>query len=278
MSGTMNPFRSEKFIITIQVGLTRYKILQIIFGKKDGSLFVNFPYYKHSEGLVSLVTFPKGHERSQSLSLEPGGRVTSHLVKYSHHPDGVAHFSQTGRVLSVVRKKAIPLAEEEGHIFTTQLQYLKAFEMADKIQDRNKYDSKRSVINFSFNNDEPEAIKIVGRWYSIVQLLSRIKIVDGKAKIFGPKVPCETEAGKRYVGFLTSPREGSPLDGFALLVTCEAMPRLDKREQTALTFIGGFDPPHIVNNLNMDTTFLALSYPTTKYTELSKSIGSIDIT
>jgi len=272
----MNPFRSERYVITIQVGQNRYKVLQIVFGQKDGSLFVNFPYYQHSEGLVSVATLAGGKGGNKKISLIPGGKVTSHLVKYSHHPDGMALFSQTGRVLSAVRKKSIPLAQQEGHIFTTQFQYLKAFAVADTIKDRNKYDPKRSVINFSFGDEEPEAIKIVGRWYTLKELLSRIVVNDGKTKIFGPKVPCRTDAGKTYKGFLLSPREGNPMDKFALLLTCEAIPKLDKLEQTCLTFIGGFDPLYIINNLEVDTTMLALSYPASNYDELRKSVGSID--
>jgi hypothetical protein len=39
----ISPFRSERYVITIQVGDNRYKVLQIVFSQKDGSLFVNFP-------------------------------------------------------------------------------------------------------------------------------------------------------------------------------------------------------------------------------------------
>jgi hypothetical protein len=149
--------------------------------------------------------------------------------------------------------------------------------VANTIKDRNKYDPKRSVINFAFSGEEPEAIKIIGRWYTLEELLSRIVVSDGKTKIFGPKVPCRTEAGKEYAGFLLSPPKGNPMDKFALLLTCEAILKLDKVEQTCLTFIGGFDPVYIVNNLEVDTKMLALSYPASNYDELRKSIGSIDI-
>ncbi len=153
--------------------------------------------------------------------------------------------------------------------------------MADKIKDHDKYDPKRSVINFSFGDEEPEAIKIVGRWYTLKELLSRIVVSDGKTRIFGPQVPCRTDAGRTYMGFLLSPAMGNPMDKFALLLTCETVPKLDKLdklERTCLTFIGGFDPPYIVNNLKVDTTMLALSYPASNYDELRKSVGSIDLT
>jgi hypothetical protein len=277
MPPRMNPFRSEKYVVIIGVGQNRYKVLQIVFGQKDGSLFVTFPYYQHSEGLVSVATLAGGKGGNKEIKLVPGGKVTSHLVKYSHHPDGMALFSQDGRVLSDVRKKSVPLSESEGHVFTTQFQYLKAFEVADTIKDRNKYDPQRSVIVFGFGGEEPEAIKIVGRWYTLEELLSRIVVNDGKTKIFGPRIHCRTDRGREYAGFLLSPPVGNPMDKFALLLTCEAIPRLDKIGQTCLTFIGGFDPLYIVNNLEVDTKMLALSYPASNYDELRKSIGSIDI-
>lgn len=126
------PFRSEKYVVAVEIGQHRYKILQIIFGEKDGSLFVNFPYFKYARGIVSVVTFPRGSSHIAQLSLELGGKVTSHRVKYSHHPDGVAHFSQDGHVFSVVRKQSIPLAKAEGHVFTVQLQQAEAFESASE--------------------------------------------------------------------------------------------------------------------------------------------------
>ncbi len=63
---------------------------------------------------------------------------------------------------------------------------------------------------------------------------------------------------------------------YILMLACEGIPRLDKESPTALTFIGGFDAPNIVNNLKMDTTFLAISYPAKNYSELRDRVGSID--
>jgi hypothetical protein len=198
------------------------------------------------------------------------------MVKYSHHPDGTALFSQDGRVLSQVRKKSIPLAKQEGHLFTTQFQYLKAFEAANKVKGHDKYDPKRCVINFSFENKEPDGIKIVGRWYALKELLRRRLVNDGP-RVFGPQIQCMTDAGKAYKGFLLSPKVGNPMHEFGLLLTCEGVPKLNQSQQTCLTFIGGFDPPSVINNLAVDISMLALSYPASNYEELRTSVGSIDL-
>lgn len=57
-SGWLAPcFRSEQHVVTVEVGRSRYKLLQLMFRKTDGSLFINFPYYEHQDGIVSLVTW-----------------------------------------------------------------------------------------------------------------------------------------------------------------------------------------------------------------------------
>lgn len=265
-------FHSERYIVTVGIGPHRYKVLQIIFGKRDGSLFVNFPYFKHTEGLISLVTFPSGMKPAMDLSLKPSGKVTSHLVKYAHHPDGVAHFSQTGRVISAIRKQSIPLAKAEGHIFSAQLQYLRDFEVADPKKDSGIHTNRRTVLTFNLGKSEPEAVKIVGRWYSRATLNSRIQ----GDNVLGPKVASETPTGKKYWAFLLAPSRNTPTQEYVLLLTCEGIPQLDKQKRSALTFIGGFDSPDVVNDLTKKTTFLALSYPASNPEELTEQLGSID--
>ena len=46
---------SHRFIIIFEVAGNSYKLFQIMFSKKDGSLHVNFPYYKHRHGLATLA-------------------------------------------------------------------------------------------------------------------------------------------------------------------------------------------------------------------------------
>lgn len=60
----------------------------------DGSIYVMFPGFPKQSGLVGQLRIPPGPNPPLTLSLADSGRVTSHLVKYSHHPDGRAHFSQ----------------------------------------------------------------------------------------------------------------------------------------------------------------------------------------
>ena len=105
--------------------------MQITFSKKDGTLYVHFPYYAHSQGIASLVTWIPDNPPPANLSLIEGGKVTSHLVKYSHHPDGRAHFSQDGKVYTSIKKQSLPINMIDGHVFSVQIQGLSSYDQLD---------------------------------------------------------------------------------------------------------------------------------------------------
>lgn len=265
-------FRAERYVITVEIGAKRHKLLQIMFAKKDGSLFINFPYFKHSEGLTSLVTIPANISYPTDAELNPGGKATSHLVKYSHHPDGRAHFSQDGRVRSTVRKQAVPLTEATEHLFTVQLQGLSEFEPAEPRDDSAPVTMKRKTVNFKFHDIDPEALKIVGRWYSRSQVANKVK-----NPVNSPIIRGMTEDGQRLTGVLLA--NPFPVKGgeYVLLLTCEPIPLMGHDRPASLSFMGGFDPPEIVNDPSKETSFLAFTYPVSNIEELAKEIGSIDL-
>lgn len=119
-------FRSSTVVLTIQRGRD---VLQLVFGR-DGSVFVTFPYFKHRTGILSATTTAATGRSESVVNLEQGGRVTSHLVKYSHDPSGWAHFSQTGKIRKEVRRRSVPLATHEGHLFTVLINDLQSFDWA----------------------------------------------------------------------------------------------------------------------------------------------------
>jgi hypothetical protein len=201
----------------------------------------------------------------------PGGKVTSHLVKYTHHLDGEAHFSQEGQVKTEIRKKSIPLHSINGHIFTIQLPGLKDFKSTNK----KGITSKKTILSFNLGDSEPDAIKIVGRIYLIEQLINRFWSIFPVSEI-GPIAPMNV-SGKQYHALFLSPPINNPSNNYILTLTCEKVPKLDKRESSTLTFIGGFDTRDLINNLSIDTTFLALCYPISDYEEFKKQIGCIDL-
>lgn len=181
--------RTDRCVFTVEVNSKQYKVLQIMFGK-DGSLYVNFPYFKHKEGLTSLVTVPANITYPTDVELNPGGKATTHLVKYSHHPDGRAHFSQDGRVRSTVRMQSVPLTQAVEHLFTIKLQGLHEFEIGKPNGSKNR-STKRKTVNLRFHNIQPEAFKILGWWSSRANLVGRIKL-SAKSFIY----ECMSREGK----------------------------------------------------------------------------------
>jgi len=94
---------SERVVCVVKVGELRAKAFQIGF-ERDGSLFIHFPYFRHRIGILSSAEIPATGERKVDVSLEHGGKVTSHLIKYSHHTDGRAHFSQDGKIFTAIKR------------------------------------------------------------------------------------------------------------------------------------------------------------------------------
>ena len=112
-SRIVKAFTSKKIVLTIQVGTVRYKVFQVVF-PTDGSLFVTFPYFRHRTGILAAATIPANGQTSSQVDLQVGGKIASHDVKYSHHTDGRAHFSQAGKVFTVVKRQSIALEKYQG--------------------------------------------------------------------------------------------------------------------------------------------------------------------
>jgi hypothetical protein len=261
-------FRSERVVITVQRGIVRHKACQLFFGP-DQSLYVSFPYWKHRTGILAAATIPAGQNSAQ-VNLAVGGKVTSHLVKYSHHPDGRAHFSQTGKVRSDIKRQSVPLVAQKGHIFTMLVQGIDAFDLANKPQDRG-VSLRRASLTFQLEEPGPiESIKLVGRLY------------DHRSLRFSGQVPTEIEPtisteelnGARTRGFLIA----SPFDNatHVLLVTCAEFHRLGP-EPEVLIFYGGFSPPQIMTDETREAGFLAFIYPAADAESLRTRIGTVDV-
>lgn len=247
----LKPDQESKVTVGVSVGSNTFMILQVIF-HTDGSVFINFPYYKHSNGLLAVATHPGG-DRQRTFSLEPGGKVVSHLVKYSHKPDGEVHFSQDGKVLTVIRKKSVPLVSLAGHLFSVSIQGIDNF-------DRNNPSSKkrRFLRVFDAGSEMPEAIRIVGYWHPLGNL--KDVVPDG--------VPMGA--------MLLSPPLGNPMEKYVLLLEGKPVSKLTQDEPTAMILIGGFDGTDIIQNPELETKFLAFSYPLSDYDQLKARLGSAD--
>jgi hypothetical protein len=143
------------------------------------------------------------------------------------------------------------------------------------VKDRSRPSLKRTVLNFNFSklDPQPEAYKFLGMWY----LKSEIQKKRIVGNVKGPVVVAENPEGHRTWGFLISPPADNPLASFLLHVSSENIPFEVETGEPTLSFMGGFDSPSVINNPDLDTQFLFLSYPTDDYDELRSRLGTIDL-
>lgn len=254
----------------IEIGGQRWKILQVFFGA-DRSLFVSFPYFKHREGILAAATIPGSGQITSQINLESTGRVTSHPIKYSHHPDGDAHFSQDGKIVTQIRRRAVPLDRQRGHIFSALIQGLTGFDKADSKREISCSPSRTAITFQVPGPPEPEAIKLVGRWYGI----SSLPIGGAMPLAVGPIVTAQRPDGCRQDGFLIASPRGNAQH--VLFMTCELIPRVGP-EAELLCFYGGFDSPEVLNDPNKQAGFLTVMYPVSDVQSLKKTIGTVDLT
>lgn len=266
---TTHVHRSIKFRVHIKYNGNLYDIFQVIFHLSKSTqklqIFVIFPEFISSKGLVSKVTFPANKKRAKRLSLVPGGKTTSHLVKYSHAEDGYAHFSQDKKVYgNVIYNQSNPLTDTTDHLFTIQVQGLDGFTSSSVSK---RKDVKITDVDFELKEDQ-RAIKFTGWWYNVKNI--RVHQKNG-----GPLAQMKI-GGKYKNGFLISLPDGSKYDQYFLFLAGELIPLLSQKRQSLLTFIGGFDRKDIANDLSKDMNFLSFIYPASDYKKLLKKINTID--
>ena len=197
------------------------------------------------------------------IDLRTNGRVTDHLVKYAHHIDGEAHFSQDGKVLTKIRRKAEPLISQRGHIFTIQIQRPECFP---------EYRPKLPQILTIEIPDTSRAIKITGWRFDLTQIVAASSYHPA-----GMPVMIETSPGERKIGEFVAPPLGTKFDDILLFMAAEEMPHFTTDFSAQLLFLGGFDSDKVALDHTRDADFLAFAYPCSNIKELTKQIGTIDL-
>jgi hypothetical protein len=257
----VDAIRAQRVVCTVRAGQLRVKAFQIVF-HKDGSFFVSFPYFRHRTGLLSISSIQATGTRESHVNLEHGGKVTSHLVKYSHHVSGRAHFSQDGKIFTTIKRQSIALDKQHGHIFSLLIQGLTALDAAtDELQS-----TKRASIEFAM--DPPPAIKFVGRWLDVNAMR-----FSNPTPTIGPVVPGLDPDGNRTDQIFTA----SPYANarHVLAISCISINALGP-EPEVFMFYGGFSPPEIMTDPARQAGFLAFLYPIGEPEELRQRLGSVD--
>jgi hypothetical protein len=258
--------RSERVVCTVKIGDLRVKAFQIGF-QEDGTLFAHFPYFRHRTGILSSSEIPATGQRKADVNIEHGGKVTSHRVKYSHHPDGQAHFSQDKKIITAIRRQSVSLDKQNGHIFSLHIQGMHALDAASAIKDGPTISSTRSVIDFLIP-PTAEAIKFVGRWLDE----SKLTVSEPHATV-GPRLTMLAPNGNLIDAILLASPFSHSTHMFA--VNCTPIGRLGP-EPEIFQFVGAFDPQEIMTDPAKKAGFLAFLYPVPDADTLRKRLGSVD--
>ena len=253
-------FRSFDIVVNSEAALRR--IAKVEFAR-DGSIYVYFPGFIDTSGIACRGVLRAGVSGATTLDLKENGKVTTHLVKYAHHPDGRAHFSKTGKVKTEIHRQAVPLRQHKGHLFTIQAQHIQSFPLLPASR------PAQLTVNLPEN---ARALKITGWRYPFVGLA----VPPGAAPGASPR-GVQGNDGTIRVGLFVAPPEGMPFDDVILFLAFEETPWLSEDKAAHLIFLGGFDSSETAIDHSVDTEFLAFAYPCADAAQLAQSIGSIDL-
>ena len=266
----INVYCADRYVIAADFNGQKHKIFQIAFSPSDASLYVTFPYLEGCLGRLGVAKLPAGQGAFEKLTIGNDFPVTSHLVKYSHHPTGQAHFSLTGKVKTSVIKKSVPLHAASGHIFTANFQGINFFKA---LEANKKATNKRGIVSFAFDEKEISSIKFVCHIYSEQELGKRVS-----HKLKSPWTLVHLPNGEKCIGIpLATPIHIDGQRRFLFLTAQVTEPSLTGKDK-GISFMGGFDQESIVFNHNLETEFLMMFiHDSENFEELSLKFGTIDL-
>jgi hypothetical protein len=266
----VNVYCADRYVIAANINGINHKIFQIAFSPSDASIYVTFPYLKGCLGRLGVVNLPRGQRTCKKLTVGHDFPVTSHLVKYSHHPSGQAHFSLTGKVKTSIKKQSVPLLAASGHIFTANFQGIHFFK---ELEANKKATNKRGIVNFAFDNKEISSIKFVCHIYSEQELGKRVS-----HNLKSPWTLVCLPSGEKCIGVpLATPVHSDGQRRFLFLAAQATEPSLTGIEK-GISFMGGFDQESTVFNHELQTTFLMMFvHNSGDFEDLALKFGTIDL-
>jgi len=259
---------------TVTVGSyeAEYQICQITFSKKDGSIFVSFPYLAVTAGLLSIAKFPDDQSGSVTLSFGNEARSTSHLAKFSHHPDGLVLFSQDRKIRSEVRRQSFRLDGPLGHLFQLHVYWPSGYTPYD----RSKRKADRAYLRNVFQDRLPTAVTLRAEWRRKESIVANIQ---PRGSVSGPVSRVKsTVTGDEFAVHFLGERDGFPLQSHVLLLTVAPAKPLPSITEPALIFMGGYDL-HEVSDHSVtiaQTACLLAMYPAGDHEALRTTVRNID--
>ncbi len=270
--GCLTYFRASEYLVSVGTGAESLKVLLISFGA-DGSLYVQFPYFMTSEGALRHLEFNGERPFPRSVHLAENGAATKHLVKYTHHVDGEAHFSQSGKVFTKVRRKSFRLDGPIGHVFQ-----LAAFHPEQGFQRLNQSMLKvrRPSLEFTFPT-MPKGVTIVGDWQRIASLEAWAR---GQSLVAGPVLSVGDRKSRKTTDWMllgARLRHGQPSHVLVLKAMASGVP--EGVDDPTVVFIGGWDMHEVASPTERveHSGALLCSYPAAAERLIEEGAVSIDL-
>lgn len=265
-------FAAAKSVYSVGAYDADYQICQIVFNRTDGSVFVSCPYFPPGKsGILSVAKWPA--KPPYTLSLHEQGKITSHLVKFAHHPDGRAHFSQDGKIKTKVKRQSFSLVRSIGRIFQLHVYHPSSFEPL--VNDRRK--SNRAYLITRATRRLPSAIVIAAEWRRKADIIANIDPPGGST---GPvSRMLRRRTGGEFTGTFLGQPPNYPVTDHVLLITCQETDLLANVTEPTMIFLAGYDHHEAKpgEHKKMRTTeCLVWMYPTSSTDELARRIGSVD--
>lgn len=245
-------------------------VCQVIF-HKDGSIFLQCPYFRESDGIASLVRLGADGATRRTVEFLEEGKVTSHLVKYAHHPNGRVHFSQDGKVRTEIRRDArFSLDGPIGRILE-----IDANRPAEGFKALTTKRKGRPHLLFNYSK-EPEAIRLTFQWRRKKDVASWSRPHGAP---LGPKAELvHTVSGAKSAAFFLGQPVGLPFQNHLLVITCDSHRGFTGTDKPMLILRGGADSDEVKvpGGAPEPSEFLAAMYPISDRTELEAAVGTID--
>lgn len=267
--GRLRYIEAQKITVCVGTPLAVHKVCHITFGR-DG-IFVQSPYFHRTEGLASRVELGEGPP--YQFKLEEHGKVTSSLVKLTHHLDGIVHFSQSGRVRTEIRRRSFRLDTSIGLLFEIFAFWLRGFVVVDASEVRRNH----AWIQFKSRGDHVFGVNVRAEWRRKSAIEANIQPATGTA---GPhSTLIDRRTGASFGAFFVGAPAGSPLASHCLILSCQDSPIPSDVRQPMLLLVGGWDPAEIADGDPpvRQAGCLAALYPVQSPDELRDRLGSIDL-
>jgi hypothetical protein len=263
---------APKATITAGDYSSEHQICQLGFSRRDGTIFLSFPYLKFKSGILSAVRFPSDQSGSITFSLAESGKVTSHLAKLSHHPDGQSHFSQDGRLRTEVKRPSFRLTGPIGHLFHFTVYFPREFETFDSA--RRKLD--RPYLRYRFQSGLPDGLQVSAEWRHKKDI---IECIQPAGKDSGPITQVKhKQTGAESTVFFFGQPEGFPLQDHVIMLSVGPVAVPTNVSEATIILMAGYDPHEVENSGDPVTQSgcLCAMYPLHHAEELLERLGTVD--